>query len=250
MASEYRSLLNYFFGTLSASAAISDTTMSSSAFTNLGTGYSTGTYLPLVINDPSIPAYEVVWVTAHTASSSTVTVVRGKEGTSARAWAAGTQIVCAPTIRDSRTSTTRAGLPSDGFYGERVVLSDEAQVVQKTALAGWQPIVGAAAPADFGPRFDGSAIPNPANLLFRGGRVTGNTNGSGFITGTFQTPFPNQCIRVMLTWVSGGTTNYFNIGLGTVAQSNFTFYLYRGDTGATGSGAGVSVTADYLAIGY
>jgi hypothetical protein len=44
--------------------------------------------------------YEIATVTAHTAASSTVTVLRGQESSTALTWAAGSTFVAAPTTRD------------------------------------------------------------------------------------------------------------------------------------------------------
>lgn len=247
MAFESRVPLNYFSGTLTTAAAISDTTLASSAFTALGTGYGTGLYLPLTLGDGT--NYEVVWLTGHTAASSNATVVRGKEGTAARAWPAGTQILCAPTVRDGREVLLRSLLPSDAAYGETKVVVDEGITVIKTATAGWQAAVGVANPTDFGRRQDGSTIPVNSVILARGGRVTTNTNGSGQLAGTFEVPFPNQCLRAVPTWVSGGVTNFFSIGIASVSASGLTAYLYNGASGASAT-SGISVTFDYIAFGY
>lgn len=247
MANESRVPLNYFSGTLTTAAAISDTTLASSAFAALGTGYTTGLYLPLTLGDGT--NFELVWLTGHTAASSNATVVRGKEGTSARAWPAGTQILCAPTVRDGREVVLRANLPSDAAYGETKVVVDEGITVMKTATAGWQAAVGVANPTDFGRRTDGSTIPVSSAVMMRGGRVTANTNGSGQIAGTFEVPFPNQCFRVIPAWISGGTTNFFSLGIAAVTASGFTAFLYNSASGASAT-TGISVTLDYIAVGY
>lgn len=91
----------YVSGTiLNNPLAIGDTTLSSAALANLP-AVASPDYAALIL-DPAGSAGnpEIVWVTAHTASATTATIARAKEGTTARqhllavAWAHG------PTIMD------------------------------------------------------------------------------------------------------------------------------------------------------
>lgn len=139
MTYENRLPANYAFGTLTSAAAISDTTLTSTDFaTQLASGLSTTNYVPLTLQDPSTHLYEIVWVNAHTAAASTCTVVRGKEGTSARAWGTGTLWACAPTLRDGVLwVSTRASLPTDPHVGLRAYIQDEQVTVERTLAQGW-----------------------------------------------------------------------------------------------------------------
>jgi hypothetical protein len=246
---DFRSPGNYFFGSLTNAAAISDTSLVSTDFAALASIYSANVIFPLTLDDPATKLHEIVWVTAHTAASNTITVVRAKEGTTARAWPAGTRVTCAPTQYDGRLSVQRASLPSDGHTGQNATVTDEGAVVTRGYEGRWEAALGVALPGAFGKRADTSAIPNSGVLVMRGDRRTVNTDGSGLLAATFNTPFPNQCLRVMVTWISGGTTNLFNIGLSSFSSTGCVAYLYNGATGA-GAGSGISVTFDYLAVGY
>ena len=249
MVYEQRAPLDYYFGTLSSAAAISDTTIASSVFAGLASAvYTTGFYLPLVLHDPAAGVREVVWVTAHTGTSTSVTVVRGREGTTAVAWPAGTQVVCAPTAaRDGLGVSTRAALPTDGHTGLRELVSNEGLIVTRTALGGWQPDVGVANPGDFGNRLDTTAIPASAALVMRGDRASGTTDSSGRIVATFKVAFPNQCLCAVATWISG-TGNYVP-AVYTHSASTLTLFFYKPSDGTVAS-AGLGVTFSYIAVGY
>lgn len=252
MAYEFRAIRDYVIGVLGTGLTISGTTLQSTAFTTLPNSYySSSIVLPLCLHDPATGFEEEVWVTAHTGSANTVTIERGKNGTTARAWQANTQVVCAPTTRDGLPVLTRATLPSDAHVGMRVALSDESIVVQKTRTGGWQASVGVAVPGDFGRRIDGSVIPNTSTIIMRAGRATGTTDSSGRITASFEAPFPNQCLRVVPVWVSGSSGSYvLGIDAGVPATASaFTIFLYSPSTGLS-AGAGINVTFDYIATGY
>lgn len=138
MTYENRLPVNYAFGTLTNAAAISDTTLTSADFaTGLPSGLSTTTYVPVTLQDPSTKAFEIVWANAHTASATTATVLRGREGTTARAWGAGTLWTVSPTLRDGVLPiANRAALPSDPHVGLRCFVQDE-QIVLERTLTAW-----------------------------------------------------------------------------------------------------------------
>jgi hypothetical protein len=139
MTYENRLIQNYSFGTLTNAAAISDTSLVSNDFSaRLATGLSTTIYVPITLQDPSTGIYEIVWANAHTAASSTATVLRGKESTSARAWPSGTLWTVAPTVRDGLLPvTTRSALPTDPHAGIRAEIQDEQVVVEWSVSSGW-----------------------------------------------------------------------------------------------------------------
>jgi hypothetical protein len=139
MTYELRQNVNYAFGTLSVAGAISDTTLQSADFASLpgGASVSTTQYIPIVLQDPTSKLYEIVWINAHTAASTTVTVLRGREGTTARAWASGTLWTLAPTSRDVILGVAnRAALPADPHVGMRALLLDEQRVLDRFSF-GW-----------------------------------------------------------------------------------------------------------------
>lgn len=252
MANEIRAAADYKFGTLSSAAALSDTSLSSAAFANLaGAYYTTGIYIPIVLHDPSVPVYEIVWITAHTAAATSVTVVRGKESTTARAWPSGTQWLAAPSIRDALVAVTRANLPSDAHVGLRAALTDENQIVTKTMTGGWAAEVGAAVPSEFGKRNDGSTIPTGSVIVARGGKVTVNTIASARLPVTYTAPFPNQTLCVNVTLINGGAGTAFSLGVvdSLYTAAGFSAFLYTAANGADG-GTGVTVTFSYMAFGY
>lgn len=144
MAYEQRAPLDYRFGQLTAGVTSLDTTLTSVAFASLPSDLTTAKYLPITLADDSLGVYEVVWVTGHTAGSSAVTVLRGREGSPARAWSQGAVWRVAPLVRDILPAYTRATLPADAHTGMRAVLTDEGIVVEKTAL-GWAQAIGGGA---------------------------------------------------------------------------------------------------------
>ena len=139
MTYENRWPANYAFGTLSVAAAISDTTLQSVDFGSLlPSGLSTTLYVPMVLQDQSTKLYEIVWVNAHTAAATSCTVLRGREGTAARAWPSGTLWTISPTLRDGVLPvTTRSALPTDPHVGLRCEIQDEQVVVEWTPSVGW-----------------------------------------------------------------------------------------------------------------
>lgn len=61
---------------------------------------SGGNYIPLSITSPTGELLEIVHLTAYTAGTSTGTVLRGREGTTAAVRPAGSLVVNAPTVDD------------------------------------------------------------------------------------------------------------------------------------------------------
>lgn len=135
MAWEFRRPLFDLQGSLLVGVGASDTQIRSSRFQSLATDYSTTSYLPLTIQDAS--GSEIVWASGHSSASDGLTVVRGREGTSPRAFDTTAVVRCTPTLRDVVPAVaTRSALPGDAHYGCRVLIIDEGQVVERTS-AGW-----------------------------------------------------------------------------------------------------------------
>jgi hypothetical protein len=144
---ENRLTLNYAFGTLTSAAALGDPTLTSTDFaTGLPTlAAGTTTYIPVTLQDPTTKIYEIVWVNAHTAAATTATVLRGREGTTARAWGSGTLWTVSPTLRDGVLPvTTRSALPVDPHIGLRAEIQDEQVVVEYALSVGWLNITSTA----------------------------------------------------------------------------------------------------------
>ncbi|GGM75480.1 hypothetical protein GCM10012275_52700 [Longimycelium tulufanense] len=245
MVYEYRQPRDYTYGTLSTAAAVSDTSLSANMFAGLGTGYSSALYLPLVLHDPSLEQYEIVWVTAHSSGSQTVTVVRGREGTTARSWPAGTQILSAPTVRDTLLATTRTALPSDGAVGTRAALSDEGVTVERLVSGAWGPSVGVAMPSEVGPNMFGTNPGANRTIVMRAGQFSGTTDADGNVLVVYRQPFPTATLAIVCT-----STAYAGIGpyvcWGTTAtDAGITVY-----NGSTTRLANTAVTFLYLALGW
>lgn len=136
---DQRAVLDYRFGQLSGGVTSLDTTLASTAFVSLPSDLTVTKYMPIVLADDSLGLYEVVWVTAHSGGSQSVTVLRGREGSSARAWAAGTTWRVAPLTRDTVSVLTRATLPADPHIGMRAFLTDENRLVEKVT-GGWKAV--------------------------------------------------------------------------------------------------------------
>ncbi|GAA3877754.1 hypothetical protein GCM10022243_48100 [Saccharothrix violaceirubra] len=245
----YRAPKDYLFGQLSASATNSTTTLTSNDFTNLPTTYSSTYVLPLALSDDTLKVYEVVWVTGHASSSNQVTVVRGKEGSTAQTWSSGTRWQCAPMQYDGLGVTSRAGLNADPHVGQRRMLNDEGFVVQSTYAQGWQADVGLANPSEYGKTIAGGAIPTWASVIARGNIVNGTTNGSGQIPVTYTTPFPTATLTVVTTWITGSASCDTRLYPGSQTASGFSVYVVAMATGST-VGSGITATFNYIAHGY
>lgn len=97
---------NFKSGTLSASIIAGTTTLSSAAFATLPVVASPDVLAIVLDPDAGAGAPEIVFVTAHTASATTVTVTRGQESTTARAHASGVAWRHAATAADFDSSGT------------------------------------------------------------------------------------------------------------------------------------------------
>jgi hypothetical protein len=194
VALEMRIHENYFAGVLQLQALVGDLTLTSTRFAALGTGYSTGIYMPLVLHNPATSVFEIVYIVGHSASSNTVTVQRGKEGTSPQPWPANTQIIDAATARDLIPGFTRAALPADPFLGMRVLVTDESALIARY-LNGWGPAIGMSLAKSVGPLRAGGNVPDHAILMAAWGARTDVTpNGSGEWTFNFRQAFPTACV--------------------------------------------------------
>ncbi|UKD55160.1 hypothetical protein L3Q65_46160 [Amycolatopsis sp. FU40] len=246
MAFEQRATKDYFSTSLLSAATVSSSTLQSVDFVGLDTDYGTnGKYLPLVLHDDTLGAYEVVWVTAHTSASNTVTVTRGMEGTTAQAWGAGTRVEAAPTSYDAVLARLASSMPSDSPIGGRVMRGDKKDVAER-ANGLWAPSVGVAFAADAGPRRSGT-IPDGSAVLLRGGHKVGTTTTNGLITVAHQTPFPNATIATALGVVSTGVPAVAVVSSETATGVTIGFYAISGGANV---GSGVAVAFQYISMGF
>ncbi len=202
----WRMPTDFAYGTLSVAAAIGDTSLSSSQFSTLPSSFTTSAVMPMVLLNSATQTREVVWVTAHTASATSVTVVRGKEGTAAAAWPSGTQWICAPTAaRDGlpAMSTSALNAMTDQHVGMRALNTDSSSVWEWTFGAGWQAEIGACKPSDVGTTASGGSVPTAANVLTRMGCVLSATPSAGLVSVTFPAAFPNGFIGAAAGSLSG-----------------------------------------------
>jgi hypothetical protein len=246
---EHRVHSDYFSGNLQLQALVSDLTLTSPAFAALPSTFTTKLYKPIELHNPSTGAYEIVYIVGHAASSNTVTVQRGKENTSAQAWPANTLIIDAATNRDLITALTRATLASaapDPFLGQRVLVTDEDNVLARM-LAGWGPAIGLALAAAMGPSRLGGANnpPNSANFMAAlAHSITVTPDGSGVATLNWRQAFPTACLGA---WAWSIDPSRF-IGWCTTMGESTTGATFKFTTVAAGSL--LNVTSGPLSIGY
>lgn len=239
----YREGRDFFSGSLTSTASAAATSLVAAEFAALPTVYTTDRVLPITLYSPLTNAYEIAWIVGHSAASTTVTVQRAKEATSAAIWNAGTPVVSAPTIRDVGIATTRALLPSDAHGGQKAMLTDEGFSVEKTIDQGWQASVGAAPPGDFGRRFGGAAIPSTKAILQRSDHHTINTDANGRVTVTYKSPFPAETISALANCGEAIITPYSS------TASTCTFQCINAVSGAA-AGSGLPINVWYVAFGY
>lgn len=79
---------DYVFGSIDAALAAGDTSLSSPALARLPV-VSGGDVAAVTLHDSETGAYEIVHVTSHAAAATTATILRGREGSTARAWVSG-----------------------------------------------------------------------------------------------------------------------------------------------------------------
>jgi hypothetical protein len=209
VAQENRIIVNGFYGQLSAGITASATTLVDTGFQALPTVTGTADYVPLAFTDSTLKLTEIMWVTAHASSSSTITVVRAKESTTARAWTTGTTFAQAETTRDGLLPVTSGTIPSDLHVGARVEETDTKLVRQKTFTAGTQASVGVALPSDVGPRRSAANPGTGDTILIRTGNGVIATNGSGDATVNFRVAFPNACCAVTANSADAGAFTGF-----------------------------------------
>lgn len=224
---------------------------------------------------------EIIKVTAR--SSNTLTVVRAQEGTSAAAFARGTTValrITAAGLEALRASTLddltvpgdllvsgTATVQGDILLNGSVVMDQSLNVGGVASIAGAATVagdmsVGGALNVDE-LAVDGWAIVDEADISgtaesqpFPSGKImkmgVATTAGAagvatypdGTVTVTFATPFPTQCVGVLLT-VKGGTLSGSSVGRILLEASDFSaasfkIASYRASDGAFYGGVAVS----------
>lgn len=238
---------DFFFGQLGQPAALTDTSLNSPVFANLPSTYSTSLVLPLVLLDLARGVYEVVWVTGHVAASQNVTVVRGKEGSTAQAWPQFAQIQAAPTAaRDVLGVITSGTRPVDAHLGMRALETDTGQIKELTSSGWFNGVYADAAGLTPGHGVSTPASAVPIIKAFTGSCTLNATTGIGTITFP-GTPFPNGVIACLLT-VNSDTesTAFAKLVHGTTTTSSVQL---QARTSASGIPTD-NLAVDMIVIGY
>lgn len=250
MVYDTRVNLDEFFTTLANPLATSDVamTLQPADVTQLDSAgtLSTTRYLPLVLLNATTRAYEVVYVTAHTTGSATVTIARGKEGTINTAWAAGTLVLSGPLARDMLFAALSSAMPADPYVGMRVMRSDVGDVVERVKNGLWAPSAGISLATDVSGTFAGGNPTAGSTILTRSGTGGGTTSATGGLSTTFSAPFPNGVIAAFVQ------STYINAGgglpvLGSFSTTGLTAFMVNSD-GSRYANATWSFT--YFAIGW
>lgn len=250
MAYEYRRVLNGVYGQLSAQVLSSATSITDSSFSSLPTITGTADYIPLsfsALNGTQTP--EVFWVTAHASGSSTVTVARAKEGTTAKTWPSGTQWSQSATIRDALFDTTSGAIPSDLHLGAQWVERDTAALKMKTYTAGNFATAGVALPSSVGPNRSGNFPSAQDTIMVRAAKVQVNTNSVGDANVAFRQSFPNACISV--TPVSADYTSFAGTcNVWAEGTTGFDFRAILFNSSGAIAAANATINIHYIAIGW
>lgn len=137
---DYRVPLDFRFGTLQTSIGTTDVSLISEGFRDFPADLSTEKYVPVALVDEVNDRYEVVWVTGHADTSSTVTVVRACEESVATSWPSGTVWRVAATTNDvtRAVSSQNGGWPAYPHIGQHIVDPFDGQQYIKTATD-WVP---------------------------------------------------------------------------------------------------------------
>lgn len=240
--------------TLSAAATSSQTTLTLSSVAGIPTSIPTGTYFALTLNDAATRlVFEVVYVT-QPPSGSTVTVIRGQDGTSAVAWNVGDycygavtggelasfgQLSKTQTWTGANTFDQPVALPAATSSGDAVNLS---QFSSAPSANGFKKYPDANSPTGY--------------LIEQWGAAGGT---SLTINVTFPIPFPTAVLRVLVTSESAAVSGNWGVGLptlgalvsGSQTTTGFTMYLlFWTGSGWSGATSSEAVTPGWWAIGY
>lgn len=250
MALIFRFQNDFAFGTLSSAVSESATTLASAEFADLRTMSAGTTYMPITLLNPSTRQYEMVWISAHSAGSTSATVSRGQEGTAPIAWPAGTQWISAPTIRDAGvTPGFSTDLLTDAHVGMRSVITDKGETWEQTFSQGWLGTVKANR-QDMGRHLDGTTTPaNGMNMMVKAFTVSATTNASGYIFAAIPNGgFPNKLVTAVITRVTAGASWIPSIDNDDSSRTQLAIYAHSTVSG--GSLSNSAIVASCWAIGY
>lgn len=238
MANEYRVTSNGLYGQMAAGFTAAATSIVDSSFAALPVVTASSQYMPLSFTDSTAKLTEILWVTAHSSGSNTITVARGKEGTTARAWTTGTPWAQAETVRDGQTMATSGAQPTERHVGMRWVDTDTGAAKAQSFNGGIVPQFGGALANDIGPLRDSSFPAAGSTMVFRAAEVPVTTNSVGDANVQFRTAFPTNCVAVVgvssdhttfagtvNVWANGPTGFDFRAALGASPVPNATFSI-------------------------
>jgi hypothetical protein len=234
MANVFRDARNYFETVLTNPVAINELAIVAAGIADLPAynAAADSRYLPLIIHNIAIPAYEIVWVTNHNVGSTSATVLRGQEGTAARDWDAGTKVSMGPSVRDLALLSLAAGLPADAHLGQRIPVTDKGYVLERARSGNeWAPSVGVALADWVGPRRGGTNPPSDAVITKRSGFISTLCDASGRVAVVYRQPFPTATIGVQITSAAGtgpgGAVTFYSVPVESAA--GFTSQAWRVD---------------------
>lgn len=144
MANEIRLRPNFVAGGLSADMASGVTTMQSGGLADLGTVDATNhVAITLWRTDLAgrVTQKEIVWMTLHTASATSGTIVRAREGTTAQNWLTGDRWSISQLSSDVITICTAATRPANPYTGMAIYETDTKREHIYNG-AQWDPIGG------------------------------------------------------------------------------------------------------------
>ncbi len=199
---DQRLLLDNRFGQISGAVVANATVLTSDDFASLPSDLSLTRYLPLVLADDSAKVYEIVWATGHVEGSKNLTVIRGREGSAARQWGAGTAWRHAQTARDGiSTVAARTALPGDAHLGMRCMVRDEVRIVEKVP-SGWR-----ATDAIFGHmgRTAGIQSNTGVTVMTAAQKLQG---GMAVSNGGLQVPIAGSYLVTIRAYATGSTGRY------------------------------------------
>jgi hypothetical protein len=228
--------------TLAGPVSSSATSITLSNTANLPASIPAGQVLVITLNDVATRQnYEVVYATARTGS--TLTVLRGQEGTAALSWLTGDyayspptagqqssfgQLAAANTWAGPNTFTDPVAVAAASSAGQAVNLG---QFSADTTGTGHLVIPCSVA---------GALVP----MVFQWGQAV--TNASGIATLTLDLPFPNALLSGVANYVNNGTTVTNN-------QASFSNLSTRLNLVAVVANNGSPVNlaqVNFMAIGY
>lgn len=244
MANEIRLRRNNIAGTITDNPLlVGSTTINSPGFVDLPV--VDGTNHLLLILDPLElgGTAEIVMVTAHTVAASSVTVIRGMEGSGARQHALATTWFHGPVASDVTLSdVTSAARPTTPYRGELIFETDTNSYVGRTTADIWQTVVPLGAWTDWVPAWTNLTVGNAVviakysklgrtvhiRLKMTLGTTTVMGNGPEFsLPFTLAADYTSEWVWGSATYIDTGVQGY----LGEIHANN-SRGLLRTDNGA------------------